>query len=181
MPNANTSLRTIYRASSPDVGGLPSQPDAIPGTATRSSEESDRLSELQIEEGQGEFEPSRVESSDEPVHRDLQDQPQCDEKRPVCDKCAIHYAHIQKCDYGDESPSSQESMTKKPAAEKLRRALKAVPILPKSRHRQEVGFSTLARPASSNWDPFKQHPHSVEPDIHLLMGSCQFMPAMRRV
>ncbi|OCT50089.1 hypothetical protein CLCR_07346 [Cladophialophora carrionii] len=100
----------------------------------------------------------------------------CDEKRPVCDKCAVHYANIQKCDYGDESPSSQEPMTKKPAAEKLRRALKAVPILPKSRHRQDVGFSTLARPAPSNWDPFTQHPPSVEPDISLLMGTCQFTP-----
>ena len=99
----------------------------------------------------------------------------------MCDKCTIHYAHIQKCDYGDESPTSQESMTKTPAAQKLRKARKAVPTLPKSRQPREVEFSTLARSASSSWDPFMQHPPSVEPDIDLLMGTCQFTSVMHRV
>ena len=107
--------------------------------------------------------------------RTVTDLIKCDEKRPICDKCAVHYANIQKCDYGDESPT-QESMTKKPAAERLRKALKAVPILPKSRHQQNLEPLTLVRSASPSWDPFTQHPHSVEPDINLLMGTCQCTP-----
>lgn len=102
---------------------------------------------------------------------------QCDEKRPVCDKCSVHYANIQKCDYGDESSSGQESSTKKqPVARKSRHTPQAVPILPKSRHEKPIEPLTLAGAIPSKWDPFTQHPPSVEPDINLLMGTCGFMP-----
>ena len=97
----------------------------------------------------------------------------------MCDKCAVHYANIKRCEYGDESPSGSESMTKKPVAEKLRRTQKAVPILPKSRQPQE-NLDVLSS-ASSRWDPFTQHPPSVEPDINLLMGTCQCEPEVHQV
>jgi hypothetical protein len=90
----------------------------------------------------------------------------------VCDKCAIHYANIQQCDYGDEIPSRAESKTKKPTVEKVRRTPTTVPLLPKSRPQpQDLEMFTYA---SSNWDPFTRHPPSVEPEISLLMGSCKF-------
>ncbi|OQV00918.1 Fungal specific transcription factor domain-containing protein [Cladophialophora immunda] len=96
----------------------------------------------------------------------------CDEKRPVCDKCAIHYANIQKCDYGDHSPTADEPAPTRPAAEKLRRTSRTVPILPKSRQQHRSADAlVLARAGSSTFDPFTQHPPSLEPDINLLMGT----------
>jgi hypothetical protein len=105
---------------------------------------------------------------------------QCDEARPVCQKCAIHYSNIQKCDYGDESPTGSEPAVKKPAAEKIRRALnRAVPILPKSRQEPQfqgrIDQPLVIRESStlSAWDPFTQHPPTVEPEINLLMATCR--------
>ncbi|KIY02313.1 uncharacterized protein Z520_02451 [Fonsecaea multimorphosa CBS 102226] len=98
----------------------------------------------------------------------------CDERRPVCDKCAVHYANIQQCDYGDQSPTAGESTTAttRSAAEKLRSSLRTVPILPRPRpNHKSPGSLVPVGAGSSTFDPFTQHPPSVEPDIDLLMGT----------
>ncbi|OAP56274.1 hypothetical protein AYL99_09453 [Fonsecaea erecta] len=98
----------------------------------------------------------------------------CDEKRPVCAKCAVHYVNIQRCEYGDQSPMIDKSTTTTiPAADKMRsRALKTVPILSRSRpQHRNTGSLVLAGTGSSTFDPFTQHPPSLEPDINLLMGT----------
>ncbi|EXJ59498.1 uncharacterized protein A1O5_12123 [Cladophialophora psammophila CBS 110553] len=63
-------------------------------------------------------------------------------------------------------------MTRRPATEKPRIASKTVPILPKS-HQQQTNIESLilTRSGSSAFDPFTQHPPSLEPDINLLMGT----------
>ncbi|OAL39775.1 hypothetical protein AYO20_00687 [Fonsecaea nubica] len=98
---------------------------------------------------------------------------QCDEKRPVCDKCVIHYANIQQCDYGDQSSSADEPTTsKRPATQEPRSTLRMVPLLPKSRlQHRDAGHFTLPSSGSSTFDPFTQYPPSLEPDINLLMGT----------
>ncbi|KIW81370.1 hypothetical protein Z517_04395 [Fonsecaea pedrosoi CBS 271.37] len=98
---------------------------------------------------------------------------QCDEKRPVCDKCVIHYANIQQCDYGDQSSSAGEPTTsKRPATEEPKSTPRRVPILPKARLQDgNAGPLALSRSGSSRFDPFTQHPPSLEPDISLLMGT----------
>ena len=173
MPSTTRSTHTPFPSLAPDVCRSPHDPSgSFAGTTTSTPEEPNRLQELQSSKSQGQSSNSKsgdVYSPDQ----------QCDEKRPVCDKCRMHYTNIQTCDYGDESPSGSESMTKKPAPDKSRRAQKAVPILPKSRHQQQS-----LRPSSSaesNWDPFSQHPPSVEPDISLLMGTCQSTPVMHEL
>jgi hypothetical protein len=105
------------------------------------------------------------------------DEMQCDEKRPVCDKCAIHYSNISKCDYGDSSESLELPLKKSAATERSRRTSKsAVPLLPKTVQQADHVGPLAFRPASAYFDPFTTYPPTAEPDVNLLMGACGYSP-----
>ena len=73
-------------------------------------------------------------------------------------------------------PTETEPIVKKPAAEKIRTVLnKVVPILPKirSQQQQQDVEQPLFSSGPSGWDPFVQHPPTMEPEVNLLMGTCK--------
>lgn len=96
---------------------------------------------------------------------------QCDENRPICGKCAIHFKNIYKCDYGDDSPSSEE-FTATGSVSRASTASNNITILPKPAQ-SNIFLLTRSWSPTAAVDPFSQHPPSREPDIPLLMGTCK--------
>jgi len=111
----------------------------------------------------------------------------CDEAKPVCKKCSIHFSNIKACDYG-----SNPAVNKKPSLKMVGTSPLKNDILPRSRHRCTPALTKAsgATRASANIetlfaitpyqcstlhgkiDPFSVLPEASSPRVDFLMYHC---------
>lgn len=110
---------------------------------------------------------------------------QCDERRPICLKCEVHYSNPDECEY-DNDTASAASISSLPLDSRLAQIAPA-----RSSSQQEVehrkGFENLE---PSQWvleatfldglDPFKSHPECRERDVDILIHHCSFVTRFLR-
>jgi hypothetical protein len=98
---------------------------------------------------------------------------QCDERKPVCRKCEVHFANIDECDYGQHDvldvnrAESTEEASEEPRPATWEEQLTLQP----KRGRPSIGPRRSVSPTLL--DPFKSHPDCSEPEADLLMKMCK--------
>lgn len=103
----------------------------------------------------------------------------CDEARPVCRNCAIHFVNIEKCDYGhavsrlDEYLATSPPKPKSPAKDVSRKRKAYGELSPKVE--EDVFDASLSlRPGSTGLDPFQTYPPTSLDGADSLISHCKF-------
>ena len=98
---------------------------------------------------------------------------QCDETRPVCRKCVVHYTNITECDYGQFDVSEPENMEEmEPVPESSTSALQQDEQAEEPKIRN-LPIRRVRSVSPGLLDPFKSHPACNEPDLDVLMKTCK--------
>lgn len=97
---------------------------------------------------------------------------QCDEEKPVCRKCRVHFTNVTECDYGQ----AHEQDAASPSDSDSQRANRVLVPPPRPQPKLLSKNPVVVPPRSvspSMLDPFSSHPPCEEPDIDMLMETCK--------